>query len=232
MVRLLPILALAVLAAAAQSGLPIHRWLRGSPESTYKLVDNRYILTLSERAADVSVAVWDCEKYTCLGVSIVNRSRSRFDIQASNIVLYSQAPVFRELAYRRPETVVERLERSARWHAFALAFAEATAATRAPTDGSFGVDDSDGSFASGHASATTPDYEVRDRAYRLQDRLAHRTSDEIDRIEDMTLNDNTLEPGDRLVGIVYFERDPKAETALANVPVGPETFQFGIQWQR
>jgi hypothetical protein len=200
-------------------------------------------LFVTARSTDLEVVaggIVDTGHHIYVAVAVRNLAKTaNIDVLPENFTLQSElGKKTRALAYVAPSAAVLGEANPSAWaNVFdGIVAGTATQSSSVHTTGnaSFSSSSSNGTLVNGTATTnssstvTNPDNESRKAA---RDRIAEREAiaeQQKRKIADAILRSNTVIPGNIIQGIVFFERDRKAEKFILSLPIAGTTYVFNL----
>jgi hypothetical protein len=210
------------------------RWAKGAPNCDYLLENGQFVQIVRVDGIELRAALRDTGWKMRAQVGVVNATKSRLDVIPDLFSLTVVEPKRKTLRLQGPEELAKSIDRRATWHAIGASLggmATKETTSESQTNGTVSVFGS-GGFATGVYRETTtttqtePDYEARRRAAEQVSVIQTRRDEAIAGVHSQALRGNTLMPGQRIEGFVFFEREKKADSLVLTVPVGNVTVEF------
>jgi hypothetical protein len=201
-----------------------------------KYVNGLAYKTLLTPRAVVSVALSNDEKYTRLGVEVMNVSQTPFDVLPNSFSVSESSPKLKVLQMVPPEKIISSEKHRAGWanalNAMGAGMASQSITTETRSSGDVELTGNNGTYANGTYQGTStsttsvPDYAAQERAREnIARRRATVTAHQVE-LNNTVLKDNTVEAGDKLSGSLFFELDKHAGDYVVDIPVDRVVYEF------
>lgn len=214
----------------------IIRWTANESNSDSFFVQGLQVKSLEADGIEVRAAVSEAGGYLRVDLSVVNGTSARIDLLPRKSDLFITKPKPREVAYKTPEQLSNSIRHRATWATILIAIGSArtkTITSNTYESGSIGLSGPGGS-ASGYYSGSATTYTtVPDESARIEGQahmaaVAKKESAQLQAVEDIAVRANTLFPGQRITGALFFELEKKHDVVLFTLPLGDHIFQFAF----
>ncbi len=228
-----PAVLLACVALAQTPAPTVVRWQRDGKDADAFLVQGEFVEALERGELIVSASLRDTGQKMQANVAVVNKTGHRIDVVPSAMTLEVTKPEQKSLAYQDPEKLAASIRHKGRWTdalVGGLAGAGGTTQT-SETSGTVTMDDGSTGTVNATTTTRTHDQAAVDRAAAQVERKRRVRDAEASKLAATALLSNTLLPGGRIIGAVYFERTKHHDEAVLRVPVGDYVFEFPFRWE-
>jgi hypothetical protein len=210
------------------------RWSENSPDSDAFYVDGLRIETLQVAGIEVRATVSDTDSYMRVDLVVINRTPNRVDLIPEKAYLQIFRPRFKELAYKSPGQLSASIRHRAAWASFLTAmssFQTRTVRSVSHDSGSVNIAGSGGSATAAYSGSsitttTVPDEAAQARSAAQLAEIEQRSEAALQTVRDITLRANTLFPGQRKSGAMFFQREKIHTSMVLSVPLAGRIFQF------
>jgi hypothetical protein len=171
-------------------------------------------------------------KYFMARVTVANQSQQPIDVLPQYILMRSRlnTSTAEQANYKElKQQDANQIARSAASPGWANILAAAGAGMQRQTI----TAQSTGTSGTDTVTITVPDDEARERTLRNLEANNEARRREGARIADQALRSTTLQPGEEVTGLVYFDRPDKHHLyATIAIPIGNQWFMFPLVWEK
>ena len=206
----------------------IARWQSGAKGSAQFTSGDKLIESLSANGITVQVSLQDTGWKMRANVAVVNSSQKAIYVLPKLLTLDELAPLIKPLRYQEPSQVAKAATHQILW----------TSATAGPSPNAQRQRSSSASGSELYAVSykltsadPSPNYLAQHQA--LEEIAAKNQATLVDtarEINALSLPECTLNPGDKIAGAAWFERDAKSSHLLLRVPVDGLVFEFPLSF--
>jgi len=212
--------------AAVENG--VVRWRSGSVGSEQFTGDGLLVESLTANGVTVQVSLEDTGWKFRANVAVANESQSALFVQPKRLALEQHLPAFKSLAYQDAAHMA-----AAANHEILRTSASAGPAFVARSQRSSSADA--GVYTVSYkvpVYSSSPNYLAQHQAAEDQARNNSQGTfaNSAREIKAISLHESTIQPGGKLAGAVWFEREAKAQQLLLRVPVGEVIYEFPLSF--
>jgi|GEM_PF-2977990 len=214
-------------------------WSRGADGCDDLFSEGQYFRVLRADGIEIVLTMYDGNDYRVADVFISNVSDKRKLIDPS-MTSFSLADSGKRAVSLSPiptQKIASKIKRRAKWANFFSALAASipqTSTARSTTDGTLSVYGNDGSYARGTFNGTTtttvtsPNVYAQARTAEDNRRRSFEAASKADQLQETSLKMNTLFPGERAVGLIYFEKKKFEELGTFQILIDGTIYKFSF----
>ncbi len=218
-------------AALAQTPTPtvptVVRWQEEATHRAEFFVQGQLIHAVERDGLIVSACLEDADHQMRALVAVVNNSKQPIDVIPSSMALEITSPEIKTLPFVDPQKVARSKGHVSRW-AYVFAAMAGMGGQQSTSTGTVTMDD--GSTGTFNATTTTPNTAAKERALKDIERSRVRKEATAHAVEDTALLPNTVLPGSRIIGWVYFAGTKRHTDAVLRIPLGNYIFELPFGW--
>jgi hypothetical protein len=204
------------------------------PVCDFVVLDGTGYRIVSHNGRTIAVTFATDGDYLLADVLVRNDSEDRFNVLPLRWAVFGYAdesaadggkPLLQSYA-EDPKKIADKVERKARWANFFAGLGAALATSTTQTEGR--ISDTYGNAVTYTAETTQPDTAAQRQAAIEIDRRRQRSAADADSIMEWALKSNTVLPGARVAGRVYFKKG-KAKFYEVYLPIGEVVYMFSVK---
>lgn len=194
----------------------VARWEAGAPGCSQFMNHGQLVESITADGVTVQVSLEDTGWKFRTGVAVSNNSDSTADVLPALVSLDELKPTLHSLRAQDPKKMAHAKEHQILW----------TESNAQPSPSA--VAEHDGASLQ-EASYHVPNYFLRDAS---SSKAKYTTTAESDNPVALSLKQTRLQPGQKTVGVVWFEREAGARELSLRVPVGNLIFDFPLSFDQ